>query len=90
MLARRAGGQPGLRHVCCLEPCEQIHHRRHVPAAPTAGEHAARIELARNRPQARRTAGADVRDHRREVPRMPIGVPRYGLPSLHDAVTSNV
>ena len=56
------------------KPLQQVHHRRHVPSASPTGQHAAVVELAGDRPQAGRAAGTDVRDHRREVPRMLVGI----------------
>ena len=66
----------GVRRLCAHEPAKQIGHGRDMPLPAASRQHPAAVEFGRDRPKASRSAGPDVRDHRRQVLRMALGVLR--------------
>ena len=57
-----------------------------MPAPPTAGQHAALVQLRRDGPQAGRAGRPDVLDHWRGAPRVPLGVSRKSGPQRRTAL----
>ena len=80
---RATSGGTGACSPAEPETVQQVHDRR-VPSSAAAREHASGVQLVRYGPRLV-PAGADVLQHRREVPRVPIGVPRDGGPKRRSA-----
>jgi len=71
-----------------IQPSQQVHHGRDVPAPAAAREDAATVHLGRNGTQADRATGSDVLDHRPQVLGMTVGVARNRRPERLSAPSS--